>query len=211
VATWSGYIAAVRRLLHDATGNFYSDSDLTYYINEARRRVVRDTGCLRTLQSFTFPTGAETASFSSFPNGNQTIDVININVLWGNSRVPLAYAAWTAFNAQFRVWQSMTGRPAAFSVYGQDKVYIAPIPDQDYVAELDTVIAPSDLNSDNDVEQIADIYAAPVPFYAAYKAKYNEQQYGEAEIFKQEYLSQVQAVLNSVYTRRLPSAYSPGW
>ena len=44
--------------------------------------------------------------------------------------------------------------------------------------------------------------------YAAYKAKYKEQSYGEAEIFKQQYLKDVQGVLNSVYTRRIPNPYS---
>ena len=48
--TLSQYITEVRRLLHDANGNFYSDSQLTDYINGARERIVRDTGCLRTIQ-----------------------------------------------------------------------------------------------------------------------------------------------------------------
>jgi hypothetical protein len=47
-----------------------------------------------------------------------------------------------------------------------------------------------------------------VAFYAAYKAKYKEQSYGEAEIYKQEYAKHVQAVLNSTYTRRIPDPYS---
>ena len=50
MATLNGYITEVRRLLHDANGNFYSDSELTDYINGARDRVARDTGCLRKLQ-----------------------------------------------------------------------------------------------------------------------------------------------------------------
>ena len=48
--TLSGYITEVRRLLHDANGNFYTDTELTDYINDARERLVRDTGCLRIVQ-----------------------------------------------------------------------------------------------------------------------------------------------------------------
>ena len=48
--TLSQYITQCRRLLHDANGNFYTDQELTDYINGARERVARDTGCLRTLQ-----------------------------------------------------------------------------------------------------------------------------------------------------------------
>jgi len=47
-----------------------------------------------------------------------------------------------------------------------------------------------------------------VAFYACYKAKYKEQSYGEADIYKQEYIKHVNAVLNSVYTRRIPDPYS---
>jgi hypothetical protein len=37
-------------LLHDATAVFYTNDQLTSYINGARARIVRDTGCLRTVQ-----------------------------------------------------------------------------------------------------------------------------------------------------------------
>jgi hypothetical protein len=40
------------------------------------------------------------------------------------------------------------------------------------------------------------------------EAKYKEQSYGEAEIYKQEYGKQVNAVLNSTFTRRIPDPYS---
>jgi len=39
-------------------------------------------------------------------------------------------------------------------------------------------------------------------------AKYYEQSYGEAEIYKQEYIKHVQAVLVSINTRRMPNPYS---
>lgn len=38
-------------MLHDAQANFWSDQELTDYINEARNRVSVDTGCTRSLQS----------------------------------------------------------------------------------------------------------------------------------------------------------------
>ena len=97
-----------------------------------------------------------------------------------------------------------------FSVYGQNQIYIGPIPDQSYPIEMDTVILPTALTLSNStaVDPINDPYTTPVAFYAAYKAKYKEQSYGEAEIYKQEYLKHVNAVLNSVFTRRIPDPYS---
>ena len=278
MATLSSYITEVQRLLHDANAVFWSNSELTDYINEARERVVRDTGCLRTLQvtstpisntgvvainwsngltvtagQFIFsnvfiyqvitggvlataappyPSGnnafppstpftngtatlqysgpAEIITLAALPNGIQTLDVMNVTLYWGNSRIPLRYLPWSQFNAQLRYWQNYVGRPICFSTYGQGQLYIAPVPDQSYSIEVDTVILPTALTLTNPsvVDSIVDPYTTPVAFYAAYKAKYKEQSYGEAEIYKQEYAKHVQAVLNSVYTRRIPDPYS---
>jgi len=208
--TLSGYITQTRRLLHDVNANFWTDAELTDYINDGRNTLVRDTGCNRVLQSYTAPASVETISFSALPQGDKTIDVINVNLYWGNSRIPLYYLAWTDFNAQLRYWQNYVGRPVCFSVYGQNTIYVGPVPDQAYVVEIDSTILPTalSLNTPNANDQIQDPYTTPVAFYAAYKAKYKEQSYGEAEIYKQEYAKQIQAVLNSVYTRRIPDPYS---
>jgi hypothetical protein len=277
MATLSSYITEVQRLLHDANSVFWSTSELTDYINDARERVARDTGCLRTLQitatpisntgvaatiwtagatvtagdfvfnnifiyevtvggvlgstappypaaGYTFPPStaftdgtatlqysgpAEIIPYATIATGT-TLDILNVNIYWGNSRIPLRYLPWSNFNAQLRYWQNYVGRPVCFSVYGQNTIYIGPVPDQAYVVEVDSTILPTSLSlSSPDVtDQIQDPYTTPVAFYAAYKAKYKEQSYGEAEIYKQEYNKQVQAVLNSVYTRRIPDPYS---
>jgi len=281
----SGYITEVRRLLHDANANFYTDQQLTDYINSARERVVRDTGCLRTIQvtqspapvanplngatatnpviwtgntaytlnSFVFsnvytyqvttagttsdtappyPQGqtnyppttqffngtcgltyvadCEQIPYSTLPQGLNTLDIVNINLYWGNSRVPLNYLAWSDFNARLRFWQNNVSRPVAFSVYGQNTIYIGPVPDQAYQLEIDTVILPSPLNINTPTvtDTIIDPYTSAVKFYAAYLAKYYEQSFGEAEIYKQEYTKQAISILNSVFTRRVPSVYS---
>jgi hypothetical protein len=263
--------------LHDANSVFWSTAELTDYINDARERVARDTGCLRTLQvtatpisntgvaatawaestpvtagqflfsnifiyevtttgttgttappypasGATFPPStaftdgtaqltysgpAEIIPFATLSNGT-TLDILNVNIYWGNSRIPLRYLPWSNFNAQLRYWQNYVGRPICFSVYGQQQIYIGPVPDQAYVVEIDSTILPTPLNlsTSNAVDPIQDPYTTPVAFYAAYKAKYKEQSYGEAELYKQEYTKHVQAVLNSVYTRRIPDPYT---
>ena len=206
--TLSGYITECRRLLHDANANFYSNPELTDYINQARQRLVRDTGCLRTYQTSATVTNQEVYTFASLPNAAYTMDVININIIWGNSRIPLRYMPWTQFNAELRFWQNYIGRPIAYSMYGPTSFYISPVPDQVYAMELDTVILPTPLVTDAQVDEIPDPWTSPVAFYACYKAKFKEQSYGEAEIFKQEYTRQAQSVLATTYTRRMPSPYS---
>ncbi len=204
----SDYITECRRLLHDANGVFYSDSELTDYINTAREQLVRDTGCLRELQSDATIASTETYTFATLASANKTIDVLNINLYWGNTRVPLRYLPWTQFNAELRFWQNYSGRPVAFSLYGPKKYFLGPVPDQVYQTELDTVILPNELVNDSSTEQIPTPFTDPVAYYACRQAKYKEQSYGEAEIFKQEYTKEVKNVLASTYTRRMPSPYS---
>ena len=204
----SDYITECRRLLHDATGAFYSDQELTDDINIARNRLVRDTGCLRELQTGAAILNQEVYSLDDLPYGSKTYDVLNINLYWGNTRVPMRYLPWTQFNAELRFWQNYVGRPIAFSMYGQRKYYLSPVPDQNYVTELDTIIAPNDLVDDSSIEQIPLEFTGPVAFYACHQAKYKEQSFGESEIFKQEYIKRMQNVLATSYTRRIPNPYS---
>lgn len=210
--TLSEYITDTRRLLHDVNGNFWTDAELTSYINEGRANTVRDSGCRRVLQSHTLVYNVETIAFSALPQGSSTIDILNINLYWGDSRWPLYYMAWTDFNAQLRFWQNYTGRPIGFSMYGPKTIYIGPKPDQAYTVELDTVVLPTPLVSGSDVDtDIPDPFTEAVPYFAAHKAKYQEQSYGESEIFKQEYTKEILGCLNSTFTRRLPSVYQSGY
>lgn len=209
--TLSGYITETRRLLHDVNANFWTNAELTDYINDGRSTMVRDTGCNRVLQSHTVPYNVETVDFSALPEGVNTIDVLNVNLYWGNSRVPLYYLPWTDFNAQLRYWQNYTGRPIGYSMYGPKKVFIGPKPDQAYLMEFDTVVLPDPLVNGADVETLPTPFTEAVPFYAAYIAKYQEQSYGEAEIFKAEYTKHVLEALNTTFTRRLPTPYVAGY
>ena len=206
----SDYITECRRMLHDANANFYTDSELTDYINQGRTRLVRDTGCLRTYQTSTVAANQEIVTTTSLPSGSNTLDILTFNLIWGNTRVALQYLPWTDFNARLRYFQNYTGRPVAFSMYGQTNIYLGPIPDQTYSIELDTVVLPTALTSSVPNETIPDPYTTPVAFYACHKAKYKEQAYGESEIFKQEYANQVRAVLASVFTRRMSTPYITG-
>jgi hypothetical protein len=206
----SDYITECRRLLHDANGNFYSDSELTDYINQGRVRLVRDTGCLRTYQTSSVAQNQEVLLTSSLPNGTSTLDIINFNLIWGNTRIALQYMPFTDFNARLRYYQNYQGRPIAYSMYGQTSIYLGPVPDQTYTVELDTVIMPTALSTVAPTETIPDPYTTPVAFYACHKAKYKEQAYGESEIFSQEYKNQVKAVLSSVFTRRITTPYLMG-
>jgi hypothetical protein len=137
----------------------------------------------------------------------QTLDILNISVIWGTQRIVLDYMSWTEFNARMRVWQQILSRPAVWSSYGQSSFYLGPIPDQYYSAELDSIVFPAPLVNLTDVDILNPPYSFPVSYYAAYKAKIKEQSYGEAQNFKERYLDRVKDALRSSFTRRIPNSY----
>ena len=207
----SDYLTATMRLLHDSTNAYWSISELTNYINQARNRLVRDTGCYRVLQvgaisagqeAYSFNTGGVTGVsvlssnnlFASTPSVNftggggtgaaataimggtapnltissivmtasgtgytsppavsftgagtataaagiialGTFDILNVTLQWGSVRVPMDYMPYTQFNRNVRGLMQYTQRPTVFSTYGQNTVYLGPVPDQTYIVE----------------------------------------------------------------------------
>jgi hypothetical protein len=81
VPTLLNYNTQVRRLLHDATGQYWSDSELTDYINTARNRVVADTGCNRILQVGAISNGIEAFNFG----GVTGVQVLTSNNLFATT------------------------------------------------------------------------------------------------------------------------------
>lgn len=68
-STLASYRTELRRLLHDATGKFWSDSELNDYINQARFRVAADTGCIRSLVTAYLSTGLEQYTIGGVTGG----------------------------------------------------------------------------------------------------------------------------------------------
>lgn len=202
------YIIDVRRLLHDALGQYWTDVELTDYINAARDRVVADTGCNRMKQAGTLAQGTESYLFSAFSNQYRTFDVLNIRLLWGSAWYQLDYMPFGELSTRMRAWKTMQQRPVAFSVYGQNTIYVGPLPDQAYTVELDTVVAPAPLVVPTDQDFIAFPYVGCVAFYAAYLAKFKEGSMTDADRFKAEYAEKAREAIRSSFTRRIPSMYT---
>lgn len=225
--TLADYLAATRRLLHDASGQFWSDTELQAYINEARVRVVRDTGCYRKLQSLTLTANKEVYTFAAdFPLGVDTIDVMGVSVIWGQTRIACAYLAWSEFQARVRSWTLQVGQPSVFSVYGQNSVYFGYVPDITYPAEADTVVSPpaivatlGDAPASGTIglgvltvvaEVIPIPFTSPVPFFAAYLAKLKEQSFTDAQSFESMYEKECMRAIGSSFTRRIRNPYGGG-
>lgn len=278
MTTLAQYEVEVADLLHDPNHQYWTLVQLDRYINEARRQLVADTGCLRTLQASYFTqaqesyiygqvmgasivvggsgyavtdtitftggggtgvaatlgvsSGAVTAvSFSSFGSGYtsapsvsittaagtsasvisgivsaNTLDILGINCTWGNAKFSMKWKVWSEFSAILRQQVGMQGRPWTWSGYGESAFYVALIPDQTYGVEIDSVVSPADLTGAA-VDPISVSYQTPIKYYAAYRAKYFDQSYGESAMFHKAYEEGVVRTINQVFTRRIPNIY----
>ncbi len=207
----SQYRTAVRRLINDAQKNYWTDAELNDYINEARRKVVVDTLCIRKYQTATLTTGIERYEYDSlFTNPPKVIDLINVTVIWGNTRVPLAYMPFTTLSGYLRTQVNYQRVPFAFAIYNATEFWVAPTPDIDYVTEFDTAILPAALASDNTEDQIPVPYDEAVKYYAAYLSRLQLQQYLEAKAQKEFYVTRI-SELGQMPPRRIPYVYSNDW
>jgi hypothetical protein len=142
-----------------------------------------------------------------------TYDVLDIHPLWGTQRYSLDWYPWRNFSALFRQWSAIAyqRQPVAWAVYGDNSVFIGPPPDQSYSIEFDTIILPTPFAVADTTTQdaIPNMAQDPIQFYAAYLAKKNAQNYGEAEQHLQDYRRRLLEV-TSVYTGRIKSQYETG-
>lgn len=214
----NSYITQVQRLLHDPKFQFWSQSELTDYINESRNRVAKDSRCLRVnVPSITtFTQGVEQYSIASlqaglpppYDSGYQIVDVMGVTVIWGNTRVRLAQLPPTRFDVMFRYWNSMQSRPVCFTKWGQLNIMIGPKPDTSYPADMDLALVPPPLVNDTTPEILAEPFTTPVKYHAAYLAKFREQSIGEANLFMQQYKRQLLTETVAWTQRVIPDPYS---
>lgn len=206
--TLNTYITQCQRLLHDANQSFWTTSELTDYINQARNKVAAVTACMRYLDTgLSFTANVELYNYSSFTHPSSVIDVLGVTIIWGNERIALAWKPWTEFTALLRPWVQFQQCPMVWTKYGDSSIYIAPKPDQTYTSEIDTCEVPNTLIDNTTVEQLIFPRTEAVPYYAAYLAKYKEQSYGEANVFRADFYKKVVEGATSMQMRRIRDIY----
>lgn len=214
----SQYIVQVRRLLNDAQKNYWSDQELADYVNQGRDRTALDTLCCREFQTSGFSTdsgsglvqGQERYRYTdtglALSLGAQIVDIVNITVIWGSSRIQLGWAPFTKFSAYFRPWVNYQRTPCAFTIYNAKEFWIAYTPDITYPAEFDTAIRPLKLVSDNDEDTIPALYDEAPKYWAARLARLKLQQYTEADKQGKYYVDEI-ARLGAMPPRRIPYVF----
>jgi hypothetical protein len=140
-----------------------------------------------------------------------TYDFIGVHVFWGTQRYSLDWFPFSLFSARRRPYTqaSLQRQPDAWAVYGEQSIFIGTTPDQNYATEWDTVVLPTNyaVGDTTTADAIPLRNQDPIKFYAAHLAKFNAQNYGEAEQMKSKYRERLLEVCAS-YTRRIGSIYA---
>lgn len=180
MTTLSDYLSRTQRLLHDPNEDFWSISDLTDYINQARQQVAIDTQCLRKV--VTYPLTTNVSSYdaadvlASVDSQRSVLAIVDIFWIWSTERIKLRNMSYTDLNVVARPWTNLQSYLIGWARMGQTGVVIGPIPDQSYSTEWDLLYAPVDLVSSTDTElDLAVPQTIPVPYYASYLARMYEE------------------------------------
>jgi len=184
--TLQTYLAATRRLLHDANADYWSDADLILDINSAVKQRDLWSGGSRSYQS-NIPLTAGQDQYqlpSLFPAlaAKTILDVISVWLIYGATRVQLDNPSFDDLQRRFRPWNTFVNRPAAFARYGAQGLFIAPAPSTPYTIDADLVVLSVTLANLTDADPLPFPYTEPIPYWAAYYAKINSRRYDEADV-----------------------------
>lgn len=201
----SQYVGDTQNLLNDMGGQFFARPTLVSYINRARRRIASASGCVRVLVSAHTHANQEKYSFHEWtalvqatPGVREVLAARSLAIALGpNSgdgswkpmwnRLP-----WTDFQARFRIWNKMwigtISYPGFYAQYGfgvTGSIYLAPIPSQEQLMEIDTSCMPFPLTTDDDPECIMQPWTDAVAYYAAFMALLQQQRLQDAQLLLQ--------------------------
>jgi len=187
MATLNSYITDVRRLVHDANATYWTNDDLTSYVNRAVKQRDIDTSIRRELVVAPLIQGV---SFYNLQNYSlRAIDIVSLTIYYSNLRVvmeQLSYSEMVGSSGYLSIL-NYTDVPRAFARYGQMDIVLGPVPNQPYTTEWDLLVFSPELVLPTDDDGAIYPWTDPVPFMAASFAKFEMQQYDEADKFREMY------------------------
>lgn len=176
----SKYLQQVQRLVGDANQVSMNPADLVWCINEGRKQVAMQSGCVRwTPPGMVTTQGQEVYNFadvdlSAYPGAESIYAIRGISLIWGNYRYTLDRVSWSKYQARVRNyatgWEDVPSIAAQFGQGVNGSIYIYPVPSEAYVMEWDCSLLPVDLVDDSTPEVIPAPWDNPVWLYAASQA-----------------------------------------
>lgn len=208
MATLSEYLLTTRRYIRDAQAVYWSDAELTAYINQAMKQRDTDSDMNRSIQTVTLTIGQNMYTINTGSFNPNTVNVLDIVVLIANSRYRLSERVYGEASSFYQPTTTWTGWPSVFAKVGATQVYLAPAPQQAYSTEWDTSIVSTDLASASDADPLPYPWTDPVPMLAAHYARWSLQQYDEAEKMKEAYMTRMAEIAGGIRGSMVQFPYS---
>jgi hypothetical protein len=214
------YLYRTQRFLRDPFATGYDIPFLTYCINQARADLIYSSRCSRALALVNTVAAQESYNFNKVLSSVQNLGapaksiltVLGITIQYSSTplRIALEYLPWQQFNAIYRSFPIQI-YPTIWSQFDTgffQSFYVAPIPSQVYVLEVDCIWLPSDLANPTDQETtIPQPWSDVVPLCACYWAKLYEQSMEEADWFADTARKQFNIRVGATPPWRVPSRY----
>lgn len=199
----NSYITQVRSLLHDPNAQFYSDSTLTGFINEARQQVALEGECIRGIGTTTTVLNQQLYQNSivvvpTVPVGIASPGLVvprsisfNPGIINSRATITLEGRGWDWFNFYWLgIAAPPAGRPAAWSPFqigANGSFYIGPAPNQLTPLSIDGIWLPLALTDDSIAEAIPYPWTDAIKFYATFLAYMDSQRSSDAQEMFNEY------------------------
>jgi hypothetical protein len=149
---------------------------------------------------------------SPFPGVESIYLVRGVSIIYSNYRYSLPQYSFSVYQAMIRQYVASQYQyvPTFCSQFGQGtsgSLYLYPPPSQQYQLEWDCQCLPSDLTTDQDYEPLPDPWTDAVPFYAAYLAMIELQNWNSARTFEAEFEKRLQVRQRATRPGRLSNPY----
>lgn len=131
-------------------------------------------------------------NLAPFPGVESVYAVKSVSIIYSNYRYSVPVYSFTVYQAMIRQYVASQYQyvPTFGSQYGRGAAgsfYMYPPPSQRYQLEWDCFCLPQDLTADESVEAIPDPYTDAVPYFAAYLAMIELQNWNSARAFEDQF------------------------
>lgn len=220
----SDYITDVRDLLEEfpSPGVFWTDQQITRYVNKARDKVSLETMCCRSLATITAVQGQIPYNFSTVLTAVQNLTpaaparavahIYNINFQWSTAFQPvLSRYPWSVLNARFLINPSIQSMIWAWGMYDYQSFYVwPPAPNNTYTMQCDVTYLPTNLvnPSDSDTAIPELIGRILVPLLACRWASGYRRQMLAMQFFEEQYRQEKNEITASLPHFVVPTYYN---
>lgn len=184
-------LAAVRTLLNEETPNFWTDAEITTWIQEGSIKVSSAILCVEDVQKITLI--AATLEYASLDGSGDDVDkILNVfSILYENGSTPVEYTALTKIHPRMvgAVAHGEDG-PVKHFWHFDDKIAVWPMVTATEVSAGATLKVFFSKVTD-DVTTLPDVMQSIVINYAVYKALLKDRKYNSAGVFYSQYSAEL--------------------